>query len=578
MTVSSATSTTPATTTSSAATTAANTPITSTTSSSSTSPSNIDWNALIQSEVNAKLAAATTIQTSITSNQAKIAAYQKMQTLLSSLATSAQPFSTSNTSSLSTSDFSATSAAITATGNVSPSSVLAMTVNNGAPTGNYSLTVTQIAQAQNVAGTAVASESTALGYTGTFSLGLAGGASANINVTSGMTLQDVVNTINAQDSTTNVQASIVQVSGSQYELVLTGLQDGANIVTSSVSGNDVLTSLGVTDGSGNFTNQLQGAQPAIFTLDGIQLTRNTNDISDVLGSTTLHLYQATPAGTSLNIQLSTNTSQIATDLQTLVTDYNAFRDYVTSQQATGTDGTAASGTVLFGDGTMNDVMNQLENAMNTTVGGLSLNDLGLSFNSTNDLQLNTATLQTALTGNLSGVEALLATQATPSSGDLTTIAANNTAPSPFTLDITVDGSGNLSTVSVGGDSSMFTVSGNAILGNAGTPYAGMAFDYTGNTSQSITVTSTPGIASLLSGISTTASDPSAGTLQSLVTNLQTEDTSYQQQVTSIQSDASDYQAQLQQQYAQYQAAIQQATTTLNYLQALLNSNSSSSSG
>jgi flagellar hook-associated protein 2 len=227
---------------------------------------------------------------------------------------------------------------------------------------------------------------------------------------------------------------------------------------------------------------------------------------------------------------------------------------------------------------MNDIMNQLENAMNTTVGGLSLNDLGLSFNSTNDLQLDTTTLQTALTSNFAGVEALLATQATASSSELSTIAANGTAPSSFTLDVAVDSSGKLSSASVGGDGSLFTVVGNAILGNAGTAYAGMAFDYTGNTSQSITVTSTQGIASLLNGIGTTASDPSTGTLQSLVSNLQTADTTLQQRVTDIQSDASDYQAQLQQQYAQYQAAIQEATTTLTYLQALLNTNSSSSSG
>src|ERR1700761_6394425 len=104
MTVSSASSTgstaTPSSTSSSGTTT-------STASLGSTNPSGIDWNNLIQAEVNNKLAAATTVQTSITANEAKIAAYQKMQTLLSNLAASAQPFSTSNTTSLSSSAFSA---------------------------------------------------------------------------------------------------------------------------------------------------------------------------------------------------------------------------------------------------------------------------------------------------------------------------------------------------------------------------------------------------------------------------------------------------------------------------------------
>jgi flagellar hook-associated protein 2 len=570
MTVSSATNS------SSAATTTSSTASSSSSTGGSTSLSSIDWNALIQAGVQAKLQAATSIQTTITANQAKIAAYQKMQTLLSDLQTAAEPFSTSNTSSLATSAFSARSAAITATGNVDPSSAVSMTVDNGAPSGTYTLTISQVAQAQKVTGTAVASQSSDLGYTGTFSIGLSGGSSVNIAVNPSMSLQDLVSAINAQETTSNVQASVIQVSSSQFELVLSATQDGADIVTSSVSGDDVLANLGVTDGSGNFSNEVEKAQSAIISLDGITITRNTNDISDVISNTTIHLFQPTPSDASLNITISPDTSQISTALQTLVTDYNAYRDYVTSQQQTAGDGTAASGTVLFGDATMNDVMNQLENAMNTTVNGLSLSDLGLSFNSSNDLELDTTTLQTELTDNLAGVEALLASQAVPSSTDLSTIATNGTAPSQFTLDVTVDGSGKLTSASVGGDTSLFTVSGNAIIGNAGTPYSGMAFDYTGSTSQSIAVTSTSGIASLLSSIANTASDPSIGTLQTLVSNLQTEDTSLTQRVSDIESDASQYQSQLQTQYAQYQAAIQEAQNTLTYLTALLDSKSSSS--
>jgi flagellar hook-associated protein 2 len=573
MTVSSATSTTTPT----AATSSTTTPTTTTaTTSASTNPSGVDWTALIQSQVNAMLAPATTIDTTITANQAKIAAYQQLQTLLGNLATAAEPLASSNTSSLSTSIFSARTATIASTGTASASSNLDMSLNNGAPTGNYTLTIGQLAQAQQVAGTAVASETSALGYSGVFSVGLAGGTSANITVDSGMTLQDLAASINAQSATTNVQASIVQVSGSQYELVLGGTQDGADITTSSVSGDDVLNKLGVTDGSGNFTDQLEKAQSAEFTLDGIALTRNTNDITDVLGGVTFNLLAPTEAGTTLNINIGTDSSQITTALQSLVTAYNAFQGYVTTQQQTGSDGTASSSAVLFGDGTMNDIMNQLQNAMNTTVNGLSLNDLGLSFTSTNALQLNTSTLASVLSSNLPGVETLLAAQATTSSSELSTIASSATAPRSFTLDLAVDGSGNLTSASVGGDSTLFTVSGDTILGNTGTAYAGMAFNYSGSTSQSIAVTTTPGISGLLDSISTTNSDPLSGSLQDLVSNLQTQDTSLQQQVSDIEAQASTYQTQLQNQYAQYQAAIAASTTTLNYLQALLNAESQSS--
>jgi flagellar hook-associated protein 2 len=46
-----------------------------------------------------------------------------------------------------------------------------------------------------------------------------------------------------------------------------------------------------------------------------------------------------------------------------------------------------------------------------------------------------------------------------------------------------------------------------------------------------------------------------------------------QKVNDIQSDAAAYQNQLEAQYAKYQAAIQSANTTMNYLTALLNARS-----
>ena len=48
------------------------------------------------------------------------------------------------------------------------------------------------------------------------------------------------------------------------------------------SGDDILNKLGVTDSSGAFTDVLQTSQSANFTLDGIEMTRDTNDITDVL--------------------------------------------------------------------------------------------------------------------------------------------------------------------------------------------------------------------------------------------------------------------------------------------------------
>jgi flagellar hook-associated protein 2 len=200
-----------------------------------------------------------------------------------------------------------------------------------------------------------------------------------------------------------------------------------------------------------------------------------------------------------------------------------------------------------------------------------MSDLGLSFNEKNELVLDSGTLSAILTSNLGGVAKFLSAQTTTSSSQLT-VVNTSTSPQSFTLDLAVDSAGTLTGASVGGDSSLFTVSGTSIIGNAGTAYAGMAFTYSGSTSQSITVTSTSGIAAQIYQIANTYSK-STGSLQTLITDLQSRDGTMQQKVDDIDSAAAAFKAQLQSQYAKYQAAIQSANNTLNYLKALLNAGS-----
>lgn len=542
-----------------------------TTTGTSTSTS-VDWSALITAAVNAKLVQATTISTTITANEAKISAYQTLQDDLSTLSSGLSSLATSVVNSLATNVFATRAATLSSTGDVSASSALSMSVSNGAATGDHTLTISQTATAHKVVGTSQSSQTSELGYSGIFSIGLEGGTTSDITIDSTMSLQDIVDSINAQTSTTNVQASIVQVSSGSYEMVLTGTEDAADITYSSTSGDYILNKLGVTDSTGAFADVVQTSQAAEFTLDGISMTRDTNDITDVLTGVTFNLLQATPDGATLDISIEPDTSQIETAVETFVTNYNTFRDAVIAQQATGSDGTADSSAVLFGDGTMRDIMDALQNALNSTVGGLTMADLGLSFNEKNELELDTSTLSEILSTNLSGVTTLLSAQTKTSSSQLT-VVNTGTSPQSFTLDLTVDSDGNLSSASVGGDASLFTVSGTTIIGVAGTAYAGMAFTYSGSTSQSITVTSTSGIATQLYQISKNYSS-SSGALQTLITNLTDRDDKLQQKVDDIESAASAYQTQLQTQYASYQAAIESANNTLTYLKALLNSSSS----
>ncbi|MBB5049144.1 flagellar hook-associated protein 2 [Rhodopseudomonas rhenobacensis] len=570
--VSSTSSSTATTASTSAASTSSSANVTTTGTTNSTS---INWDTLIESQVAAKTAQATSIETKITANQTKIAAYEDLQSLLDDIATSAKSLSSSIINSLSGSAFAVRAATISSTGDVSASSALSMSISDAAATGDHTLTISQIATAHSVIGTTVTDKTAELGYDGTFSLGVSGGSSVDIEVSSDMSLEDLVSSINAQTKTTNVQASIIQVSSSSYELVLTASVDNADIVTANVSGDDVMNGLGVTDSSGDFADVLQTARAAIFTLDGVELTRDSNDISDVLTGVTFSLLQTTPSGSSISFDVETDADSIVDAVDALVTAYNSFRDYVYSQQTVTSSGTADEDAVLFGDSTMRDIMSQVAAALNSSIGGLSIADLGLSFDETNNLEFDSSVLEATLSSDLDGVIDLLATTVQTSSSSLSVINTSSSPPGSFTIDLAVDASGNLTSASVGGDSSLFTINGDTIVGASGSIYAGMAFNYRGSTSQSITVTSTSGIAAQIYSLAKDVSNTSTGSLQVLITNLKTQDDTLQQRADTINSAAATYEANLKLRYANYQSAIQSANSMLDYLTALLNSDSDS---
>ena len=549
---------------------------TSSTSSTSANSSTVDWNGLIEAMVQAKLAKADTIDTQITANQTKISSYQSLQSLLQDLTTKANALSNpAGTSSASTNVFANRAGYLTANGDVTASSVASVDVDSGTDEGTYDLVVEQIAKAQKVASSTIASDSSALGYSGTFSIGTSGGTSADISITSGMTLADVVEAVNNQTSTTGVWATSLQVADGQYELLLTTTGTGQTITTSSVSGDDVLNQLGVTDSTGAFANEIQAAQQAKIKLDGVEITRDSNDISDVLSGVTFHLYATTPTDTSVSVQIAPNLTNIETAINNFVTSYNALRDFVIAQNKTASDGTADSSAVLFGDSTLRSASQQIESDLNTMVSNYSLANLGITFDSDNKLEVDTTTLESALNNNLSDVQSLFEFQTTTSASDIRILARGSNAPTSFTLDVTVDGSGAITSASVGGDSSLFTISGTRIIGESGTAFDGFSFSFAGKASESIDFTLSYGLAQKIYADSNAVGNASSGTLTSVISDIEQQDTDLTSRSTTIKSQADTYRTQLTERYAKIQQQILEANSTISYLKELSNTKSSS---
>jgi flagellar hook-associated protein 2 len=547
---------------------------TSTTSSTSstTDTSEIDWDGLIEEAVAAKLSKADSIDLKITSNEAKAAAYESAADLLSTMLEAANALrSPSGTEGSSDDVFNGRAAYLTANGDVDASATLAATVDSGTTTGSYELAVTQLAKAHKVTSAAVSTNYTDLGYEGTISLGTSTGGSADIEITTDMSLAEIAEAINATSGTTGVKASVLNVSSSGYQLVLSGSATGTTVTASG----DVLETLGVIDEEGAFADELQAAQSAIFSVDGIEITSTTNDIEDVIDGVTLHLYQTTSDGSSITLEVGTDLSAVKDAIVALVDAYNAYRDYAYANQQPPTDDNADT-TVLFGDSTLRNINSAVADALNTRIDSNALSLLGLTFDAYNNLELDEDVLDAALLSDLDDIEALLSFQMESSSSSLMLLQRGTSVPADFSMDIVTDSSGAITSVSVGGDSSLFTVSGTRIIGAAGTAYEGFTFVYAGSSSTSVDVSFSTGIAELLYNVAEKATNNSTGTLTNLVSELEDTNTTLDAKSDDIRERAETYRTNLTNRYANYQAAIETANSMLDYLETLLDTWNSTS--
>ncbi|WP_026791210.1 flagellar filament capping protein FliD [Pleomorphomonas oryzae] len=558
----------------------------SSTTSSSTSASdyassdvtNIDWDGLIEELYQAKLKTADSYETKISTNESKISAYNDASDLLTTLQTASNKLRSGTDSSSSDVDvFDERKAYLTGSGGVTASEVLTVSAASGTDTGTHTVTISQLAAEQKVASSTYDSSSSELSLSGSFTIGTEGGSSVSIDVTSDMSLSDIASSINDQSSTSGVKATVLKVSDSSYELILTTVDTGQTISVSDTDG--ILKSMGIINDNGAFADELQASQKAKFTVDGVSVTRSSNEIDDVIDGLTFYLTGTTGDGESVTVEVDQNLSDIKSAVSDFVDAYNAYREWALSQQETSSSGGASSDSILFGDSTIRSINQQVASALTFSLDDVSMSTIGLSLDENNELVLDEDTLNDVLNSDPSTIQKLFSYTYESSSSELGILYRGTNAPSTFTLDITVDDSGNLTGATVNGQSGLFTVTstGHGLKGVEGTAYEGYTFVYNGTTSQSITVTQASGMAEQLYNITEAAIDESDGSITTVVTSLQDKDDDYQDQIDTITDRADTYKQNLKTRYANIQAKISSAQSTLDYLTALLDSQNSSSS-
>lgn len=278
----------------------------------------------------------------------------------------------------------------------SDTAVVASATGASAP-GAFALQVTQLAREQRTYSDAQASNTAALGQSGTVSLSIAGGAAVDVSVGAGDSLADVAAKINGSGAA--VTASVLY-DGSAYRLQVRGKDTGAaNAIT--------FTEVGTTLGLTKPVNTAQAAQDAKMLVDGITITRPSNQVTGVIPGITLALTKTTTQ--PIEIKVESDPEALATKIGAFVTAYNDVVN--TSHTATGYGSAKPQNAELASDSTLRTALDRLKSSTGGNIAGAggkytSLASIGLAAQQDGTIKLDSTKLKAAMDADPTGVAKL----------------------------------------------------------------------------------------------------------------------------------------------------------------------------
>jgi len=253
----------------------------------------------------------------------------------------------------------------------------------------HDVTITQVAKSQRsltFAGYADKNSSVISGSDFTLTLTVGSKTPVPITVPANSTLEGVKDAINSANAGITAQIIDSGIVGdtNRYQIMLTGQPGLANAFTmsSSISGVGFNTTLGST---------LQSAKDALLNVDGVNYSRSSNEISDIIPGVTLSL--VSPTSGAASIQFARDTSALKTKLQAMVSAYNDVHQFVgMSMDPKSTD--PDFGGKLVGNTTVKSINSKLKQMVFGTAGGTSnthiqgLRDLGIKMQDDGTLTLD----------------------------------------------------------------------------------------------------------------------------------------------------------------------------------------------
>jgi flagellar hook-associated protein 2 len=318
----------------------------------------------------------------------------------------------------------------TFTVNNSQESAFSATSTTSARAGSNNITVSQIAQEQRSVSNAFASETNAFNanpITVSISVGSSNPTTTDITVTDA-SLQGTVSAINAANLGVTAEIVDTGAAGDRYRIQLIG-ETGAENAFTLTSSDSALT-----------FSSVQTATDAQLNVNGIDFTRSSNVIDDVITGVTLSLNTVTSG--AANLSINQDDSQARANIVDFVAIYNEAQRQLKELS------NSSVGGELAGDSIFRSLTSSLRSLVLGTSSSASgnvsnLSDMGISVSRTGELNVDDTKLDNALANNYADVVKMFSantddqtassTAAAGLAGDISNLIADATDANSYLL-------------------------------------------------------------------------------------------------------------------------------------------------
>jgi len=336
-----------------------------------------------------------------------------------------------------------------------------------AQAGSYQLEVEQLASAQSIAFNSTQTDATqSLGKTGdlTFKIGEWSSATGTpvfaadaeklgftVSITTDDTLESIASKINENTDNEGVLASVITIDG-KLQLLVTAESGAGSALEITDSGADLsefeynATSIAAQDPLNPTVIETQSGNDATFRLNGLQITRASNDVSDVITGLDFTLNQP-DVGNKISFSISNDKSSAETAIRGLVEAYNILQKTLRPLVGVSTneDNNVVRGD-LATDGTAKTLVSRISQVISGSVDGLDPLDgysafaaIGLRTSKDGTLEIDEEQFGIVLEKDFAQLSKLFAVDASSASTFIelnTGTFASNAVPGEYTVDIT----------------------------------------------------------------------------------------------------------------------------------------------